>query len=362
MKLGIVGLPNVGKSTLFNAITKAQVEAENYPFATIEPNIGVVHVPDDRLNKIASIYDSERILPASIEFYDIAGLVKGASEGEGLGNQFLANIREVDAIVHVVRCFDDPNIIHVDGSVDPIRDIETINLELIFADLETIEKIEQRLTRAAKGDKSLQAELDLVQRLKSHLVSNKLIKSMDLSDEDLKMIKSYNLLTSKKVIYACNVSEDDLGSDSNELVDLVSDHADKEGSELVVISAEIESQIAQLDDDEKELFVEELGLEKSGLDRLIQSSYSLLDLISYITAGPKETRAWTIKKGTNAQDAAGVIHSDMQRGFIRAEVVSYEDLIEAGSMAKVRENGLLRSEGKDYIVQDGDVCLFRFNV
>ncbi len=365
MKLGIVGLPNVGKSTLFNSLTKAGAESANYPFCTIDPNVGVVAVPDHRLKLLTDFYHSRKTTPAVIEFVDIAGLVKGASKGEGLGNQFLANIREVDAIVHVVRCFEDPNVIHVDGSIDPLRDIETINLELIFADLEVLERRIAKTTRSAMNDKSLAKELEILKQIKAHLEEGQLAKSMSFDDaDDLAFVQSLNLLTWKPVIFAANVSEDDLADDaaSNPHVQKVREFAAANGCEVFVICAEIEAEISELEDDEKQMFLEDLGLKESGLDKLIKASYSLLGLTSFLTAGEQETRAWTIKKGTKAPQAAGKIHSDFERGFIRAEVVNYQDLLDAGSYAAAREKGLVRLEGKDYVVQDGDVILFRFNV
>lgn len=365
MKLGIVGLPNVGKSTLFNSLTKAGAESANYPFCTIDPNIGIVTVPDHRLDDLAKLYDSAKIVPAAIEFVDIAGLVKGASKGEGLGNQFLSNIREVDAIVHVVRCFENSNIIHVDGSVDPLRDIETINLELIFSDIEVLERRYSKVSRAAKNDKSQAKEAELVKKLIDHLENGQSARTFETADEDEKaLLESFNLLTYKPVIYAANVNEDDLADDgaSNEFVKQVRKFAAGEGSEVFVICAQIEQEIAELDDDEKKMFLEDLGLTESGLEKLIRASYSLLGLISYLTAGPTETRAWTIKKGTKAPQAAGKIHSDFERGFIKAEVVSYDNLMACQSYTIAKEKGLVGMEGKDYVVKDGDVILFRFNV
>lgn len=365
MKLGIVGLPNVGKSTLFNSLTKAGAESANYPFCTIDPNIGIVPVPDERLDVLSKLYNSEKILPAAIEFVDIAGLVKGASKGEGLGNQFLSNIREVDAIVHVVRCFEDGNVIHVDGSVNPLRDIETINLELVFSDVEIIERRIARTSKGAKNDKVLAKELELLERLKAHLLDGNMAKSFETNDEEeAAFLESYNLLTYKPVIYAANVLEEDLASDGadNSYVQSVREFAKEEGSEVFVICAQIEQEISELDDDEKKMFLEDLGLSESGLEKLIRASYSLLGLISYLTAGPKETRAWTITRGTKAPGAAGKIHSDFERGFIRAEIVNYSNLVECGSYNGAKEKGLVRSEGKEYVVQDGDVILFRFNV
>lgn len=365
MKLGIVGLPNVGKSTLFNSLTKAGAESANYPFCTIDPNVGIVAVPDERLKLLGDMYNSKKVTPAVIEFVDIAGLVKGASKGEGLGNQFLANIREVDAIVHVVRCFEDTNVVHVDGSVNPLRDIETINLELIFSDLEILERRIAKVVKAARMDKTLAKEQALLERIKEHLESGKMAKSMEIDDEDeLALIREYNLLTYKPVIYAANVSEDDLADDgaTNSMVKEVREFAAREGSEVFVICAQIEQEIAELDDDEKAMFLEDLGIEKSGLDKLIAASYRILGLMSFLTAGEDETRAWTIKIGTKAPQAAGKIHSDFERGFIKAEVVNYKDLLEQGSLAAAREKGLVGMEGKDYVVKDGDVILFRFNV
>ncbi len=366
MKLGIVGLPNVGKSTLFNSLTKAGAESANYPFCTIDPNVGIVTVPDERLTLLGNMYDSIKVTPAVIEFVDIAGLVKGASKGEGLGNQFLSNIREVDAIVHVVRCFEDTNVIHVEGNVDPLRDIETINLELIFSDIEILDRRIAKTSKGARNDKTLAKELALLESLKAHLEEGKLAKSYELSDdEDEKSwFAEYNLLTAKPVIFAANVSEDDLADDavSNPHVKAVRDYAKAEGSEVFAICAQIEQEIAELDDDEKSMFLEDLGLKESGLDKLVRASYHLLGLISYLTAGKDETRAWTIKQGTKAPGAAGKIHTDFERGFIRAEVVNYQDLLDCGSYAGAKEKGLVGLEGKEYVVKDGDVILFRFNV
>ena len=365
MKLGIVGLPNVGKSTLFNSLTKAGAESANYPFCTIDPNVGVVPVPDPRLGQLAALYNSAKITPAVIEFVDIAGLVKGASKGEGLGNQFLANIREVDAIVHVVRCFEDGNVVHVDGSINPLRDIETINLELIFSDLEILERRIAKVTKTARMDKEAAKELDFLQKVKKHLEDGKMAITMELDNEDEEgFMGTYNLLTWKPVIYAANVAEDDLADDgeNNTYVQAVREYAKEQNSEIFVICAQIEQEIAELDEDEKKMFLEDLGLTESGLEKLVKASYHLLGLMSFLTAGEDETRAWTIKIGTKAPQAAGKIHTDFERGFIKAEVVNYRDLLDCGSYAGAREKGLVRMEGKEYVVQDGDVILFRFNV
>lgn len=366
MKLGIVGLPNVGKSTLFNALTKAGAESANYPFCTIDPNVGIVAVPDERLKLLGDLYKTKKVTPAIIEFVDIAGLVKGASKGEGLGNQFLANIREVDAIVHVVRCFENSNIVHVDGSINPVRDIETINLELIFSDLEILERRIAKVAKQARMDKTLAKEMELLEAIKAHLEDSKMARTFEVpDDEDMQAwFAGYNLLTAKSTIYAANVEEDDLADDgaNNENVKAVRELAAAENSEVFVICAQIEQEIAELDDDEKAMFLEDLGLKESGLEKLIKASYSLLGLISYLTAGEDECRAWTIKKGTKAPQAAGKIHSDFERGFIRAEVVNYKDLLELGSLSAAKAKGVVGTEGKEYVVKDGDVMLFLFNV
>jgi GTP-binding protein YchF len=365
MKLGIVGLPNVGKSTLFNSLTKAGAESANYPFCTIDPNVGIVTVPDERLKLLGEFYQSKKVTPAVIEFVDIAGLVKGASNGEGLGNQFLSNIREVDAIVHVVRCFEDDNVVHVDGSVDPLRDIETINLELIFSDLEILERRIAKVVKIARNDKTAAGELTFMEQIKAHLEDNQAANTLELNSDDEKaLLESYNLLTAKPIIFAANVSEDELAEDavSNPHVQKVRDFAKAQGSEVFVICAQIEQEIAELDDDEKKMFLEDLGLEESGLEKLIEASYRLLGLQSFLTAGEDECRAWTIQIGTKAPQAAGKIHTDFERGFIKAEVVNYQDLLDSGSYAGARERGLVRMEGKEYVVKDGDVILFRFNV
>ena len=364
MKLGIVGLPNVGKSTLFNAITKAGAESANYPFCTIEPNVGVVDVPDHRIDRLAQMYNPKKVTRAYIEFVDIAGLVKGASKGEGLGNKFLSHIREVDAIVHVVRCFEDENITHVEGSIDPIRDIETINLELIFSDVEMVERRIDRTKKAMKGNKALAAELELLERLKTHLEEGNPARSLEYTEEELLVMKEIALISMKPVIYAANVAEGDMAADieNNAFVNRVKEFAAGENSEVMVISARIEEEISELEGEEKEMFLEELGMNESGLDRLIKASYKLLGLISYLTAGEPEVRAWTITNGTKAPQAAGKIHTDFERGFIRAEVVAYDDLMECGTMTAAKEKGLVRSEGKEYVMKDGDIVLFRFNV
>ena len=363
MRLGIVGLPNVGKSTLFNAITKAGAEAANYPFCTIEPNVGVVTVPDERLKVLHDMYNSKKTIYTTIEFCDIAELVKGASKGEGLGNKFLGHIREVDAIVHVVRCFENPNIVHVDGKINPASDIETINTELLLSDMEILERRIQRVSKSAKADKKMQPELDLLNRIYQWLGEGKNARAMELDDEEAEFVKTLDLLSYKPIIYVANVSDEDVVSGDNEYVRQVRDIATQENAQVTVICAEIEAEVAELDDDERSLFLQELGIEESGLDKLIKASYALLDLISFLTAGEPEVRAWTIKRGTKAPAAAGKIHTDFEKGFIRAETIAYDKLIECGgNLATAKEKGLIRSEGKEYVVKDGDVMHFLFNV
>ena len=363
MKIGIVGLPNVGKSTMFNAITNAGAECANYPFCTIEPNVGVVPVPDERLDELAKIYNPEKVTHAIIEFVDIAGLVKGASKGEGLGNKFLSHIREVDSIVEVVRAFEDPNIVHVDGSIDPVRDIETINLELIFADLETVQKRLDNARKKLKADKRYQQEIDALERIKENLEEGKLARTVDLNEEEQEMLKDMFLLTTKPILYIANISESQLANPlEDDNVKQIVEYAKKDKAQVIPLCVKIEEELASLDGNDKQEMLEALGLQESGLDKVIKASYDLLGLMSFLTAGEPEVRAWTIKKGTKAPQAAGKIHSDIERGFIRAEIVSYEDLIKEGSMAAAKEKGLVRSEGKEYVMQDGDVVLFRFNV
>ena len=362
MKIGIVGLPNVGKSTLFNAITKAGAESANYPFCTIEPNVGVVPVPDERLDNLAKMYNPQKVTHAVIEFVDIAGLVKGASKGEGLGNKFLSHIRETDAICQVVRCFEDSNIIHVDGSINPVRDIETINLELVFADLETVEKRIDRASKLIKGDKKYQLEFDTWKKVRDALQNGKPARSLEYTDEELEIVRDGFLLTMKPILYVANVSEDQLLDENDANVNSVKEYAKQDKAEVIKLCVKIEEELSSLDGDDKKEMLEALGLEESGLDKVIKASYDLLGLMSFLTAGEPEVRAWTIKKGTKAPQAAGKIHSDIERGFIRAEIVSYDDLMREGSMTAAKEKGLVRSEGKEYIMQDGDIVLFKFNV